>query len=72
MTRLVAKDRPAQPEQDFLSVEEFTARTGLSRRQFDRMAASGQLFTVKVGRRRLVPVEAYEAWRRSLTERAAS
>jgi excisionase family DNA binding protein len=55
-----------------MSVEEVAHRTRLSRRQVERLLARNEIFSVPVGGRRLVPVEAYEAWCSSLIERAAS
>ena len=51
-----------------ISVEEAARRLGLSRNLAYAMAQRGELPTVRAGRRRIVPLQALEAW---LAERAA-
>ena len=46
----------------FLSVPEFMATTGLGRTKTYELIGSGDLETVTVGRRRMVPAEALQDW----------
>lgn len=45
-----------------LSVPEFMASTGLGRTKTYELIGSGDLETVTVGRRRMVPAEALQDW----------
>ncbi len=45
-----------------LSVREFMASTGLGRTKTYELIGSGDLETVTVGRRRMVPAEALQDW----------
>jgi hypothetical protein len=57
---------------DLLTLDAVAARASMSRRNIESRVASGEIFSVRVGGRRLVPVEAYEAWRAQLIEGAVS
>ena len=54
-----------------LSVPEAAARAGVSRTFIYERISSGELPTIKVGKRRLVRVEALRRWLESLETRAA-
>lgn len=54
-----------------LHVDEFCERYGIGRTKAFSEMAEGRLRSVAVGRRRLIPVEAAEAWFASLGEEAA-
>jgi excisionase family DNA binding protein len=45
-----------QEARAFVSIERFAWITGLSARQVSRMLTSGELPSLKIGRRRLIPV----------------
>jgi excisionase family DNA binding protein len=53
-----------------LNVEQCRAALNLGRSKIYQLIASGDLPSVRVGRRRLVPAHALSAWVRSLTDRA--
>ena len=57
-----------------LSVPDFMAATGVGRTKVYELIGSGELETVTVGRRRMVPAQALEDWVNRLCEksRAAS
>jgi excisionase family DNA binding protein len=59
-------------ERALLSVSDVTARTTLGRTAIYALIQSGQLQSVTVGKRRLIPAEALDAWVRSLSDRAAA
>ena len=50
-----------------MSIKEFTKAYGVSRSTAYNLMSSGQLKTIKVGTRRLIPVEAAQAWFASLS-----
>jgi excisionase family DNA binding protein len=55
---------------DFVSVETFARRTGLSVRTVWRLVHQGQVGTIRVGRRRLIPLRAaLEAISRGKTDK---
>ena len=51
---------------DYLSITDVAERTTLSQRRVEQLVASGELFSVRLGRRRLIPSVAYDAWRAGL------
>jgi excisionase family DNA binding protein len=53
-----------------LSVREAAARAGVSRTLIYERIASGELPTLKIGKRRLVRVEALRLWLKSLETKA--
>lgn len=55
----------------FLSVRDFAAAYGISRSLAYKLMAEGRLSFVKVGSRRLIPLECAEAWAASLAAEAA-
>ena len=65
----------AEPERsgdrEAVSVPEAAARAGVSRTFLYERISSGELPTVKIGKRRLVRVEALSRWLKSLETRAA-
>jgi excisionase family DNA binding protein len=64
--------RTTSIEPDLLTLDAVAARSSVCRRTIESRVASGELFSVRVGGRRLVPIEAYDAWRSQLIEQAAS
>ena len=67
----LVKERPVGPGLEALSVAAAAARAGVSRSFLYLHIASGALPTIKLGRRRLVRLEALRLWLKSLETRAA-
>jgi len=61
MSQVVTPAAIAAPEPALMTVPEVCARLRVSRWMFYRLVQSGQLRTIKLGARRLVPVEAVVA-----------
>ena len=57
----------AQDDLRLLSIEQALAMTGLSRTTFYRLRRDGDIRTVKVGSRTLVPVKSLRDWMEGLT-----
>jgi len=55
-----------------LSIPDFLATTGLGRTKAYALIADGELETVRVGRRRLIPAQALDAWIERLRGGAAA
>lgn len=55
-----------------LSITDFMAESGLGRTKTYELIGSGELETIKVGKRRMVPAEAFQDWIARLRERARS
>ena len=64
------KGSPNTTNRVLLTVADAVEATSLSRSTIYEMIKSGELPTVKVGKRRLVPAVALQAWADSLTQRA--
>ena len=57
-------------QKTLFTIPEFMATTGLGRTTTYGLIGSGELETVTVGRRRLVPAEALQAWVASLRKKS--
>jgi excisionase family DNA binding protein len=74
LTHLLASTAPAHGTEavpEAVSVGEAARRAGISRTFLYERITTGELPTVKVGKRRLVRVEALRRWLQSLESRAA-
>lgn len=45
-----------------LSIPDFMASTGLGRSKTYQLIGEGEIETVKIGRRRMIPAQALDAW----------
>ena len=61
-----------QAELRLYSIKQVADMSGLSRRTIDWLLAEGDLRSVHVGRRRMIPREAYEEWLAALKLREVS
>jgi len=72
---MTANTRSAKPTPDVprraWSIDEWRAMYGLGRNSVYNLIASGDLLTVKIGRRRLVTEEGDELFRKTLHEASA-
>jgi excisionase family DNA binding protein len=55
-------DNVAKPAKEFYSVEEVIAKLGVGRTLAYKMLTSGEIKSIKVGVRRLIPINEYEAF----------
>ena len=55
-----------------LSVDEFANKVGLGRSKVYELISSKEIETLKIGKRRLIPVQAMDEWIAGLRERAAA
>jgi excisionase family DNA binding protein len=61
-----------QPDPLLCDIEETASLIGLGRTKTYELIASGKIFSVRIGRRRLVPRTAIDAYVTDLVEQAAS
>ncbi len=61
----------AKPFKEFYSVEEIIARLGIGRTLAYKLISAGEIKSIKVGVRRLVPAEAFDAYIERLKNEAA-
>jgi excisionase family DNA binding protein len=66
-----AKREHNSPDPEAISVEDASCRAGIGRTFLYEAIRSGQLPSIKLGKRRLVRVEALRHWLKSLESRAA-
>ena len=64
-------DRP-EPEPIFYGINDVAKMIGLGRSKVWEMVATGELFSVRIGKRRLIPTEEIARWKEQVIAEAGA